>query len=168
MGDQTYSLADDVISADKRISYALGYIELGLFLAARAELDAILPEQAKNPGILVARIELAMAEGDWTEVVRLAPGAVEADPAEERPWVAWAYALRELQQVRQALEVLLRGELHIEGPTVLVDYNLACYLALLGELKEARRRLERVFKRDPAWREEAACDPDLAALHPSI
>ncbi|MFH1498133.1 MAG: hypothetical protein ABII82_09945 [Verrucomicrobiota bacterium] len=160
-----YSLAHDVISAEKRAGYALGYIELGLLEAARAELAAISPDQAGSPGILGARIELAMAGGEWNEVVSLASRAVEADPAGERPWIAWAYALRELQQIRQALEVLLRGELHIAAPGVLVDYNLACYLALLGDLKEARRRLNRVFARDPNWRAEADDDPDLATLH---
>lgn len=163
-----YSLFPDVIPTGKRLNYAIGYIELGLFDSAREELAAIPPSDSGNPGIILVRIELAMAEGDWHEVTRLGPRATEDDPAEERPWIAWAYALRELQDIRQALEVLLRGELHIKGPTVLVDYNLACYLALLGDLKEARRRLNKVFAREPSWREEAAADPDLAALHASL
>jgi tetratricopeptide (TPR) repeat protein len=160
-----YSLAHDVIPAEKRIRYALGYIELGILDAAREELDAIAPDEAGAPGIPGARIELAMAAGEWNGVVSLASRVVETDPAGERPWIAWAYALRELQLIRQALEVLLRGELHISAPTVLVDYNLACYLALLGDLKKARRRLDRVFAREPDWRAEAAEDPDLAALN---
>lgn len=165
MASRLYSIPPDVISTSKRIRYALGYIELGILRAARSELDAIADDDAGTPGVLTVRMELAMAEGDWTRVVGLAPQATEADLGEERPWVAWAYALRELQQVRPALEVLLRGEMHIRNPTVLVDYNLACYLALLGDLKEARRRLNRVFAREPDWRAEAAADPDLSALN---
>jgi hypothetical protein len=48
----------------------------------------------------------------------------------------------------------------------LVDYNLACYACLLGELDDARALLTEVFARDKSWREMAKEDADLAALFP--
>ncbi len=161
-----YSLSPDVISTDKRVSYALGYVELGILSAAREELESIPRQDSRRPDVLMARVELAMAESDWEAVTTLCPDLVVANPADERPWIAWGYALRELQQITTAREVLLRAEHAILKPSVLVDYNLACYHALLGDLKEARRRLNKVFVREPSWVKEAADDPDLSSLHP--
>lgn len=166
MACPTYSVFRDMISARKRIGYALGYIELGVLDAAREELAAIDATDARRPDVLLAWLELSMAAGEWEEVSRLAPELITGNPTDERPWIAWAYALRERQHITEARDVLLRGERLIAKPTVLVDYNLACYFTLLGDLAEARRRLQRVFASDPAWRAEAADDPDLTALHP--
>lgn len=155
---------DPVIPTRKHLGYALGYIELGLFAEAREELDRIPADERQTAPVLAACLELAMAEETWADVVFLAPQVAAADPSNERPWIAWAYALRELQQVAKARDVLLRGAETIAGPSVLVDYNLACYFCLLGDLAEARRRLALVFAREPEWETESQNDPDLAAL----
>lgn len=157
--------AHRMIPTRKHLDYALGYIALSLLKEARAELAQIPREDEKSAGVLVVKIELAMAEEDWRRVDKLAVEATELVPTLERPWIAWAYALRELQEVERARAVLLEGELAIEEPTVLVDYNLACYFCLLGDLATARRRLADVFKREPTWKAEAVLDPDLAALY---
>ena len=156
-----------MIPTYKHLDYALGYIELGLLPEAREELDRIPAADQPTPAVLGVRVELAMAEEAWDTVVAFAPQVVAADPANERPWIAWAYALRELQRIPEARDVLLRGEPLITEPSVLVDYNLACYYCLLGELPEARRRLDLVIARDPHWKKDARQDPDLAALHPA-
>ncbi|HEY9249562.1 MAG TPA: hypothetical protein VIO38_10535, partial [Rariglobus sp.] len=72
--------------------------------------------------------------------------------------------LREKQHIAEARDVLLRGERLIAAPTALVDYNLACYFCLLGDLVESRRRLQRACAREPGWKTEASADPDLASL----
>jgi len=157
--------AHRMIPTRKHLEYALGYIALSLLTEARAELALIRREDEKSAGVLVVKIELAMAEEAWRRVDKLASEATQLVPTLERPWIAWAYALRELQKVGRARAVLLEGELVIEEPTVLVDYNLACYFCLLGDLATARWRLANVFKREPTWKAEAADDPDLAALY---
>jgi tetratricopeptide (TPR) repeat protein len=154
-----------VIPTRKHLDYALGYIELGLFAEAREELSRITAADRKLPPVLGVLLELAMSEEAWTAVVKLAPQVADVDPSNERPWIAWAYALRERGNISEARDVLLRGAAAISEPSVLVDYNLACYFCLLGDLKEARRRLDSVFARDPHWKTDARQDPDLAALH---
>jgi Flp pilus assembly protein TadD len=154
-----------VIPTRKHLDYALGYIELGLFAEAREELSRITTADRKQPSVLGVLLELAMAEEAWTAVITFAPQIAEADPSNERPWIAWAYALRERGKITEARDVLLRGAAAISEPSVLVDYNLACYFCLLGDLTEARRRLNLVFARDPHWKTDARQDPDLAALH---
>jgi tetratricopeptide (TPR) repeat protein len=157
-----------VISPEKHLAYALGYVELGLFREARAELVHLSAEFAASPAALGVRLEIAMAESLWQEVLVLAEALVGNDAKLERPWIAWAYALRELERVTEAQETLLTGRRLISRPSVLVDYNLACYAALLGELDEARALLVDVFNRDKSWREVAKTDPDLAVLFPQV
>lgn len=155
-----------MISTRKRVNYTLGYIGLGLLSAAREELATIPREDSRRLDVLMATIELAMAESDWSRVIHLCPEVIKLSPDTERPWITWAYALRELQQIVAARDVLLRAEKAVTNPSPIMDYNLACYYCLLGDLPEARRRLNKVFIRESHWHEEAAHDPDLQALHP--
>ncbi len=155
-----------MIRTEKHLEYIYGYLALDLPKLARAEFVQIpLTEIATTP-VQAALLELAMAESDWVSVVSLAPSLTASAPTLERPWSAWAFALRELQQISKAREILLKGASHIQNPSPLIDYNLACYDCLLGDLASARKRLARVFKRDPNWKVDAASDPDLAALYP--
>ena len=165
-GRGTVWLQTRLISARKHIDYTLGFISLGLGTAAREELAHLSPAELLHVDTLPARLDIAMLEEVWDEVPLLAHQATELDPKEERPWIAWAYALREQQHITAARDVLLRGERAITQPSALVGYNLACYYCLLGDLPEAMRRLKSVFAREPAWKAEAATDPDLAALRP--
>lgn len=155
-----------MIPPEKHLSYAIGFMELGLFAQARAELVPLPPDFAASPAALGVRLEIAMAESLWQEVLVLAEALVAKDAKSERPWIAWAYALRELERVTEAQETLLTGRRLISRPSVLVDYNLACYAALLGELDDARALLVDVFNRDKSWREVAREDSDLAVLFP--
>lgn len=153
-----------VISPETHLSYALGYLQLELVAEAREELSALSEEFLAAPAALSVRMEVAMADNAWDEVIALAPELVGHDASRERPWVAWAYALRERERVAEARETLTAGTRLIEDASPLVDYNLACYACLLGDLKEARRLLRAVFARDKSWRGVAREDADLAPL----
>ncbi|MBC8039663.1 MAG: hypothetical protein H7Y06_03905 [Opitutaceae bacterium] len=154
-----------MIPTRKHLDYALGYLALNLFAEACAELALINAEDQDDPEVMSAHLELAMATNAWDRVIKIASKLTNETPAVERPWIAWAYALREKQAVGDALDILIIGEEVIENPSPLIDYNLACYHCLLDDLTEARRRLKRAIAREPQWKTEAAADPDLAALH---
>jgi len=154
-----------VISTRKHLDYALGYIGLDLLAEARAELALIKPADRETPEVLSVEIELAMAKSAWPRVITLAAKVTREAPELERPWIAWAYALREQNHIGDAYDILIMAEEAVEKPSPLFDYNLACYCCLMGDLSEARRRLKRACAREPAWKTEAAADPDLAALH---
>lgn len=153
-----------MIPTRRHLEYALGYLDLGLPAEARREIAAIPAAERGAAPVLAVDLEVAMAAEKWTQVVRAASRLAALESRSERPWIAWAYALRERGRVAKARDVLLRGSAAIASPTVLVDYNLACYFCLLGELDEARRRLGLVLSREPSWEADAGRDPDLAAL----
>lgn len=153
-----------MIPTVKHLDYALGYIGLNLLKEARHELTLINPADQETPDVLGVHLELAMATSAWEQVISIASKLTRDEPSLERPWVAWAYALREQGHIGDAFDILTMGDECIEDPSPLVDYNLACYHCLMGDLDEARRRLERACTREPDWRAEAASDPDLADL----
>ena len=105
-----------------------------------------------------------MSAKDWDIVIGYASRLVASNPELHEAWIAWAYALRELNQVAEALAVLDRGVL-IHGDTHPVfHYNLSSYHSLLGNFKLARMCLTLACEKDASWELTAKTDPDLAPL----
>jgi tetratricopeptide (TPR) repeat protein len=153
-----------VISTERRIEYALGYIELGMLNEASDELEAVLFDERFTVPVSRARVELHMAAKHWDIVVGYASRVVDSNPEMHDAWIAWAYALRELNRVAEALAVLKRGVL-LHGETYAVfHYNLACYHCLLGDLEPARICLRLACKKDAEFKAGAVADPDLRAM----
>lgn len=152
----------------RRLEYARGYIELGLLVEAASELDAIDEHYQGEVDVLEVRVDLYMELKQWELVIGTAQFVCEARLESERSWIAWAYALRELQRIEEAREVLLRAESHHGQTCGVLHYNLACYYCLLGDFPEAERRLARALAMDENWRTVALDDPDLRAMRPRI
>ncbi len=148
----------------RHLRYASGYIALNLLNEASDELEAIAFEDRLAAPVLGVRVELHMAAKHWDMVVGIARELTRQTPDHERGWICWAYALRELNRVQEALDVLLEAEpLHGEKVAVL-HYNLACYYCLLGNLEAARERLRRACQMHEPLKKDALEDPDLEAI----
>jgi Flp pilus assembly protein TadD len=157
-----------IFSTRRHLEYARGYIALGLVNEASEELAAIDLAARKSVEVLRVCIDLHMESRQWARVVEVAQPVCQAMPTDEGAWIAWAYALRELQRVKEAQAVLLRAEpLHGETCGVL-HYNLACYACLLGDIQEARRRLAKAGMMDERWKAAVRDDDDLRALWDDI
>lgn len=153
-----------MIPTRHRIEYALGYTELGLLREAADELDAICFEDRFTAEVMSARIELHLATKQWETVIDYASLLTSKEPGDAQGWTAWAYALRELQRVEEARDVLLEADT-IHGATEsLISYNLACYYCLLGDLTKAKKRLATACSMDSSNKETALDDPDLVPL----
>lgn len=155
---------DGKISAEQRRSYAAGYLALEMAGAAREELARMAPQDFHSLPTLELRVDASMALSDWITVVDEARDYAERRPREEKGWICWAYALRELQRIEEAQEVLLRAEPLHGAACAVLHYNLGCYACLLGDRAEARRRLEIAFRMSPQLEEDSKSDPDLRAL----
>jgi Flp pilus assembly protein TadD len=84
-------------------------------------------------------------------------------PEDAGGWVTWAYAVRRSESILAAEEVLRIAETkHPAEPTI--QFNLGCYACLLGDLAEARRRVDHAIALDKNFRSLAGTDPDLAPL----
>ncbi len=162
------SRAEDCISVETRLEYARGYLALGLGREAGKELQAVPRAARQGEAYGLVRLDLAMALKDWRSVVRLAPSWAKRFPTREEGWVAWAFALREQEEISAARDVLCTAEKWHGATSGLLHYNLACYECLLGQLDAARARLRRAIKMDKTWRAAAREDRDLAALWPEL
>ena len=157
-----------VISTLRRLQYAAGFIELEMLEEAAKELRAIARADQPLPKVLTVRIDLHMHARQWEQVVIVSRKLVEAAASDDKGWISWAFALRELNQIKAARE-LLRQALPLHGKTCdVLHYNLACYECLLGNLPDARRHLKMATRKDKQWRTSALDDPDLEALWPEI
>ncbi|MCF3650071.1 TPR end-of-group domain-containing protein [Synoicihabitans lomoniglobus] len=110
------------------------------------------------------RVELYHQSKQWRRLAMAGESLADLAPEEEQGWISWAYALRELERVADAQDVLWRAEPAHGKTSAVLHYNLACYACLLGDLKEAKRRLAMAVKMDDEFESSAWDDPDLAAL----
>jgi tetratricopeptide (TPR) repeat protein len=151
----------------RRVQYARGYLALEMADEARAELDAIAARDQLLPDVQSARLDLYMVLKDWNNVIDVGHRLARSHPELEHAWIGWAYALRELNRIDEARTVLLDAETRHGATSAVLHYNLACYDALLGDLKGARARLARACRMEKRFKIESQLDPDLRALRES-
>jgi hypothetical protein len=149
--------------AKHHLSYAQGYLELGMLEEAAAELDALPAEAREALPVLALRAAILQEKQDWP-ALRLAAGEwVRRQPDEPAAWVTWAFATRRADSLAAAERILLEAErLHAAEATI--QFNLGCYACQRGDLPEARRRVDRAIALDEKFTELAATDSDLEPL----
>jgi predicted Zn-dependent protease len=148
----------------RHVSYALGYIGLGMWKEALLELESIAARDQLLPEVLSVRIDFHLEAKEWEKLVEAGSRLAKSHPSVELAWIGWAYALRELNQVREARKVLLEAEVHHGKTSAVMHYNLACYESLLGAISSARARLATACRMDQRFIVEGKRDPDLKSL----
>ncbi len=142
---------------------ALGWLELGLPEEALSELAALSARERMRRHALELRLLAEMEARRWNAAADTGRLLCIKEPKEPRFFIHAAYCLHETGDTLAARDWLLKGPAAlIEDP--LFHYNLACYLAVLGERKRAKSHLERAFEMDASLRESAQEDSDLDAL----
>lgn len=147
----------------RRLSYARGYLELGLLAEAAAELDCIAGPDAQSDLVLAVRLSVLHEQQDWAGVRDVARELVGRCPKEAGLWITWAYATRRADSLEAAERILLEAErLHPAEATI--QFNLGCYACQRGDLLAAQARVDRAVALDSKFVAAAATDPDLAPL----
>ena len=147
----------------RRLSHAQGYLELGLFTEAGAELDRVPPPLNQHLEYFLLRFAVLQEQRDWSALRTVAAEAVRLFPAEPSAWVTWAYAVRRAESLAAAEAILLAAETaHPADATI--QFNLGCYACQRGPLAAARTHVDRAILLDPAFAALAATDEDLAPL----
>ena len=147
----------------RQLSYAEGYLTLGMKAEAAEALAEIGAEEREATPVLHLRAALLLEEAAWAGAAELLTRLCEREPALARHWIQRAYATRRHTGIDDARLILLRGlELHPREPTIY--FNLACYEAQLGRLDEARAFLARACRLDEDFVAMAKTDPDLEPL----
>lgn len=147
----------------RHLSYARGYLELGLVAEAAAELERLPPAVRAGLEATAIRLAILQEQQDWPALRDEAARLVRLHPEEAAGWVTWAYATRRVESLAAAEEILLRAEQQHPAEAT-IQFNLGCYACQRGDLALARRRVDRAISLDAKFTAAAATDPDLAPL----
>ena len=146
-----------------RLSHVQGYLGLGMVAEAAAEFEHLSSTERDTTPALALRIAILQEQQDWPALRDASIELVRRVPEQAGGWITWAYAVRRAESILAAEEVLRIAETkHPAEPTI--QFNLGCYACQLGDLAEARRRVDHAIALDKSFRELAGTDPDLAAL----
>jgi len=146
---------------------AHGYIQLGMFEEANAELEEIDPFCRHLPEVLTARVAIYYGLKKWDLMAVVAKKLAEINLNEPANFIDWAYATRRAESIHLAHAILSKGaELHPENGAI--QFNLACYESQLGNLDRAKAHLSQATKIDRKFSAMALDDPDLEPLWESL
>ena len=146
---------------------ATGYVELGMFLEADAELDKIDPFNRAAPEVLALRIGIYRGLEKWELMQEIARRLAEFLPDDIQWTLSLAYATRRANSIEAAKEVLLSAEPRFPKEAA-IRYNLACYFCQTGDIPSAKNSLKQAFEIDLSLRLAALEDEDLKALWGSL
>ena len=140
---------------------AQGWLELRLPLEANEELDEIQAAMREHPEVLKLRYSIYSASTKWEMALQVANCLHHQLP--DDPWGGThaGTALFELGRTQEAKDLTLK--LAVQFPKDWpVRYNLACYCAKLGEIKEAQEWFKAAMAIDEKTvRRIGIADPDL-------
>jgi len=153
------------------VSAAIGWLELGNLVEARAELDLVQVAQKNNPDVLEVRWVLSAKEEHWEEALHLARELIHAAPGRSSGWLHQSYALRRVPEggVKKAWEALLPIFDRFPKEPI-ISYNLSCYACQMQLMEAARVWLKRALfiGGKEKYKRMALQDPDLKALWEEI
>lgn len=89
---------------------ASGYVELGMYTDANAELEEIDPYCRTTPEVLSVRIEIYRGLKKWELMQVVAQKLAQYDPKNVQWVISYAYATRRVESVHVAKEILLAAE----------------------------------------------------------
>jgi len=148
---------------ERILSAADGYAELGLADLAWQEVNSLPDHERSRPEVQELILGLLVRQHRWDEAIEA--GRRLCTKCSDRPavYIHTAYALHEAGRTAEARTLLLEGPDSLRTDP-LYHYNMACYLAVSGDLKDAEISLRTAFRMDGKLRVHARHDPDLKSF----
>ncbi|MFL6584584.1 MAG: TPR end-of-group domain-containing protein [Chthoniobacterales bacterium] len=145
------------------VSAACGYAELGMMRECVAELNAIEPRLQNRPEVLHLRLNCLMQKKRWAQALRVSQNLCRVAPDSSTGFLHAGFCLHQLGKTAEAKKLLVRGPVALLKEPIYY-YNMGCYDALLGNVRDAKVNLQISFRMDGSFREIAKKDPDLRTL----
>lgn len=147
----------------RRLLAAEGYLDLGMYAEAAAELSELDPACFALEETLVLQLCVYAGLHQWQQAHELAAALAKQDPQNPQ-WAIWsASAACRLQSVEAAKGILLEA-LVSHPDNANIHYNLSCYETRLQHYHKAQRHLARAIQLDPRFKMVAMDDADLEPL----
>jgi predicted Zn-dependent protease len=162
-------MSDLGLTDTRHLEAAQGWLGLGNWREASAELVNIAAELQSHPDVLQVRWAIHAAAKEWESAAEIAETFRSARPDSPFGFVHLAYALHEMKRTQEARDVLL-PVLDKFRDEFIIRYNLACYACQLGDGEGAWQWLEKSMAlTDPdEVKRMALSDPDLEPLRTRI
>lgn len=146
---------------------AEGYIELGMYEEADAELNRIEPLRSLTSSVLALKLCIYAGQAKWKPMEMVAKKLTERDPTDVQ-WPIWrAYAISKRQGFGHAKSVLTQAlRDHPDDPRL--HYTMGCYESRLHHFTTAKRHLARAIQLDSRLKLVALHDEELEPLWPEI
>ena len=121
----------------RQLEFAWGWLGLGSWIDALAELDHINPLLLVHPDVMEARLRIYEKAGEWEHAWHIGMVLINLVPGRVESWLATAHAARHAPNggLHQGYLTLLLAAL--EHPdNWLVSFKLACFAIQRGEMEE--------------------------------
>lgn len=151
----------------RHLESVVGYIGLGMIDEALEEVHAISDSQKKEPPILSVLLAIYQQAHRWKEASEIAQQLVSIQSDNPNWFIAWAYSTRRFDSIEAAQLILLNG-LEKHPDHAMINFNLGCYAAQLGNDKQAMLFVRNAVKIDPSYRKIAESDPDLDPIRDQV
>jgi tetratricopeptide (TPR) repeat protein len=153
---QTPELERPLMAAD-------GFLFLGMPEQALEELAKIPSDYHQHSSVLRARIRILLHLRQWKRAEKLSRLGSRLYPDENEFMVQRAFSLHQQAKGPEAIEVIRSAPEWIRR-TGILQYNLACYEAQLGDLGIARQCIRAAIEINSSFKKNAKTDPDLQRL----
>lgn len=145
------------------LSFARGYLELGMVRQAERELAA-LPKDAQDlPAVMSLRSHILVARRRWRRVVAHACRAVQLFPESPEYYIHAATAFDMLGRLDEGRRVWASAP-EVVRTNGVAHLHVARFEARLGNVTAAREHLASALDLDPRLRAIVSRDPHLTAV----
>lgn len=141
----------------------IGYYNLELFEEALNEMGGLPHGVRLRPELRAMESAILIRQKNWTRALDLAQRLCLELPDQPSPWLDTSYCLHEMGRTLEARDHLLLGPDCLQTLPVYF-YNMACYEAQIGNVRQARKYLDQACEMDDDYIRIAASDPDLEAI----
>ncbi len=155
------------MSFERHLVAACGYAELDMIRESMVELNAIEDEFQDRPEVLQLRLHNLMRKKCWFHALRVSRRLIRIAPECSTGFLHAGFCLHELGKTAEAKKTLLKGPAALLNEPIYY-YNMGCYDALLGNVRDAKVHLQTSFDMDSSFRDLAKKDPDLKAVQALI
>ena len=172
----------DRVRRKQLIREAEGYLDLTSLFDDRWSLDAHLKTamadraieclsqvnnpQGFKPHVLFLKGQAHRVAGRLAMAANCLEQSTRLDPENVHSLLALAWCYKRIDRVDLAIETLQQA-ITVDAESAIVRYNLACYWALTGNVKQTVRYLAMAFEIDSKYRDMVAREPDFDLVRES-
>ncbi|HKB90126.1 MAG TPA: hypothetical protein VKC60_06370 [Opitutaceae bacterium] len=147
----------------KLLRRAVELWRIGKIDRAFQQLEVIQLAAQNRAEVLMLKLELYEATGQWRKMISVAHRLTETEPDNPFWKICLANATRHGISIDFAKLILLKA-LKTHPDDALVNYNLACYLCYENDFEAAKAHLAKAFASDPELESTYVTEPELAPL----